>query len=178
MRTFLAIDLPADGREIVRRLQQPFERAGGLELTKPEQCHLTLKFLGEADERLVESFAMALGEVRVERFELAFTSLGSFPNASRPRVIWLGLSELPALQRLAAAVDRATSAVPLDKPFRAHVTLARARERGARLDADLLAARVPPFEFQVGEFVLYQSVLGHAGPRYTALRRFELTAAS
>lgn len=178
MRTFLAIDLPDAAREIARRLQQPFERVGGLKLTEPEQCHLTLKFLGDIDAAVVESFARSLSEVRIEPFELAFTTLGAFPSASRPRVIWLGLSEPSALARLAAAVDRATSAVALDKPFRAHVTLGRARDRGERLDPELLTARVPPFAFPVGEFVLYQSVLGHAGPQYTALHRFALAAAS
>jgi RNA 2',3'-cyclic 3'-phosphodiesterase len=174
MRAFIAIDLPEPARAVVRALQQPLPCARGVRLTRPEKCHLTLKFLGEIEAERAPALLAALAEIRERAFELSFTSLGTFPNARRPRVVWIGVTRPPELDRLARAVDRATPEVVLDKPFRPHVTLARIDGRGVRLEQSVLEQEAPPCRFVVSEFALFESVLGAEGAKYRVLGNFSL----
>ncbi|MEO6708063.1 MAG: RNA 2',3'-cyclic phosphodiesterase [Planctomycetota bacterium] len=185
MRAFLAIDLPPQARAHAARMQQPLHEIRGIRLTRPEQCHLTLKFLGEIDDRQREQCIEALSLVRQPPFQLSLTHLGVFPNERRPRVIWLGVCDEPALRTLASTVDRATNTIAADKPFAPHITLARVAEAGVRLDPALLAPRTEsvqdgrslPGLFWVADFVLYQSVLSGAGMEHRVVRKFEFGAA-
>src|SRR5260221_12937377 len=93
MRLFFAILLPD---EIIRALQGFQEDlrgdAGeaGLRWTRPEQFHLTLKFLGEQSRSRART-AVEAAELLRERppFELAVGGLGAFPNSARPSNLWL-----------------------------------------------------------------------------------------
>lgn len=174
MRTFIAFDLPDDVKRIVATLQDPLRSVRGVKLTRPEQCHLTLKFLGEIDASACADCCAALRKVRQSPLRLSLTGLGAFPDAQHPRVLWLGVSDTAALADLAGAVDRATAAVALDRPFAPHITLARLVRGGARLDAGLLTSPVPPCTFAVTEFLLYSSVLASSGSKYDVLGRFAL----
>lgn len=174
MRAFLAIDLPEQGKKIVAQLQQPLRKLSGVKLTRPEQCHLTLKFLGEIDEPQAKSLRLALREIRQAPFRLSLTRLGAFPDTHRPRVIWLGVSDSTQLEALARSVDRATSAIAQDKPFAAHLTLARIKDPITRLAPDVLEALAPPFAFAVGDFVLFESVLTREGALHEVIERFPL----
>jgi 2'-5' RNA ligase len=174
MRTFIAIELPEAVREVLRRVQDPLSKLPGVRLARPEQCHLTLKFLGEIDEGQCATFIGGLSKVRFAEFQLSLTSVGTFPNARRPRVIWVGVSSPPELALLAQAVDRATSAILLDKPFAAHITLARINTHGVQVDSDEFGRQAPPCSFAVRGFAFYRSVQSPAGSRYEVLHRFEL----
>lgn len=176
MRAFLAIDLPEQGKKIVAQLQQPLRKLSGVKLTRPEQCHLTLKFLGEIDEPQAKSLRLALREIRQPPFRLSLTRLGAFPDTRRPRVIWLGVSDSTQLEALAQSVDRATSAIAQDKPFAAHLTLARIKDARGRLEPEVLGTLAPPYAFDVTEFVLYKSSLTHQGAVHEILERFALPA--
>jgi 2'-5' RNA ligase len=174
MRTFLAIDLPEDASETVRAVQRRLGRETDLALSVPKECHLTLKFLGDITSRQVDDFTAALRAIRAAPFEIDLMSLGAFPDPRRPRVIWLGISESRALDELARAVDEATGSVVLDKPFRAHITLARVRGPAKRASPELFDIPIRACRFTVREFVLYQSTLTAGGAAHTPLRRFSL----
>ena len=81
------------------------------------------------------------------------------------------------LSALAAAVQRATASAGFPRegrPFRAHLTLARAR-RGDPLglrSEDLGRPELPPF--RAGAFHLYESRLRSEGPEYRSLAPFPL----
>jgi 2'-5' RNA ligase len=174
MRVFIAIVLPEEAREIVQRLQAPLASLRGVRLARPEQVHLTLKFLGEIVEERAPALLAALADIRERAFELSFTSLGTFPNARRPRVLWIGVTNPPELESLSRAVDHATSEVTLDHPFKPHVTIARVVAGKVHIDASLFEQNVPPCRFTVHEFVCYESGLGADGSKYRLLGRFAL----
>jgi len=92
-------------------------------------------------------------------------------------VVWLGVEGgREALEQLAAAVEsacRAAGLEPEERPFRAHLTLARAAERGGSELPDLPPPpSLPPW--QVRELVLYESRLGRGPAIYSPIERFEL----
>ncbi|MEZ5289528.1 MAG: RNA 2',3'-cyclic phosphodiesterase [Vicinamibacterales bacterium] len=139
-------------------------------------AHLTLVFLGATDAGAVDGITAAVTRAAGPRapFDLVVTGAGTFGRPSSPRVLWLGIGgDVEALAAVQTAVARALVplGVPLeDRPFRPHVTLARARD--ARGDRDLARAREALEGFEAGglrvrELGLVESRLGAGGPRYT-----------
>jgi RNA 2',3'-cyclic 3'-phosphodiesterase len=179
-RLFIATPLSEDVR---RALSEHLTRhLGGRTLpgrvVAPENWHLTLKFLGDtpkdASDRLRRVVAATdLGTT----FELAFTSLGAFPNPARARVLWLGTGDgAPDLAALAARVEHAAVSAGFEaeaRPFAAHLTLSRLKPE---IDVRTVLATVPRFDRRqtVAEVVLFRSHLSREGPRYEALQRFAL----
>ena len=138
MRLFVALDPPPETvQSLSTALTDALSDAAPAELrwTPPEQWHLTLAFFGEVDESRVEELTERLRRVaaRTPALELALRGAGSFGRS----VLWCGVhGDAPALRRLAArctAAGRRTGIAMEERPFRAHLTLGRARRRGADL---------------------------------------------
>ena len=141
--------------------------------------HLTLAFLGTTPDAQVANVADAVrGAAHDTRaFHASFERVGRFPDHGDPRVVWLGVGDgATQLDELAQRVRRALASRGLpfdDKPFRAHVTLARVREAVDRGQARAIArvvdqAAAPRATFDVDTLVVYESVVSSKGPRYTA----------
>lgn len=165
--------------ELVRHLARS---QADVKWVEEENFHLTLKFLGEVDPGRLGEVAGALRSAvrEVPAFRFQATGTGAFPSPRRARVIWVGVGEgTSQLRHLAARVDAELARLgfpPEERPFTPHLTLGRVRSpRGLDELARLLeGARFPALEVTVDGIVLFQSVLGRAGPLYTALNRFPL----
>jgi RNA 2',3'-cyclic 3'-phosphodiesterase len=141
--------------------------------------HLTLAFLGEVPQDFIESAKVPLVEVTRQHhaFAAQLKGLGAFPSPSRARVVWVGMeqgkAEVCALQ---ADVIKALSSIgyqPERRPFSPHLTLGR-----LRVPEDVSKAVAVQFAtecFVIDRVVLFRSVLGAAGPVYTALAEFPLS---
>lgn len=139
---------------------------------------MTLAFLGQtSDERLGDvTSAVEAAASNVTAFDIEIDHPGRFPPTGKPRVVWLGIGAgAPAVLALGERVraELARRDITFDrKPLRAHVTLARAREDVALVDARAIAAaveamRIPHLRFRADSAVLFESVLSPRGPRYT-----------
>ena len=139
---------------------------------------MTLAFLGQtSDDRLADvTAAVEAAASGVTAFDIEIDHPGRFPPTGKPRVVWLGIGAgAPAVLALGDRVraELARRAFAFDrKPLRAHVTLARAREDVALVDARAIAAaveamRIPHLRFRAGAAVVFESVLSPRGPRYT-----------
>jgi 2'-5' RNA ligase len=187
---FIAIELPV---ELVKRLRDfqsglSSSRLPYVKWVDPGAIHLTLKFLGDvAPQRLEAVKEFGAAAVRpFHPFMLATGRTGFFPGAQRARVFWLGLEgEMADLGRLQQGIDGAMSKlgfVSENRPFTAHLTLARLREgcSGAqRLEFAALAGEAvfeagPPME--VRSVALMRSQLTPKGAVYTRLAEFPLRA--
>ena len=179
MRLFFSLPLPDEVKDRLRPTLQAAYRVGGdgVGFTKIEQLHFTLAFLGEqpgAEE------ALAAGESlrEVPAFELILSGAGAFPSATRPRVLWIGVTDgaaqmVGAARRLRAALEE--RGFELEKrEFRPHLTLGRVRPQGER-QAKRALATIPPGELArctAREACLMQSVLGKGGATHTVVRAF------
>lgn len=174
IRTFVAIDLPEDVRaDLVSVMSDLGREIRGVRWVRPEGLHLTLKFLGDIDEKTVPPLAGELDAVArgCRPLNLSVEGLGAFPDARRPRVIWAGLSgDLAVLGDLASRVDRVCTSFgvkPEKRPFRAHITIGRLKvPTMVNLNKELRNKG-----FLATEIVLYQSELFPTGARYTVLNR-------
>lgn len=83
-RLFVAIDL---SDEIKSQLSALCTGIGGACWAKPEQMHLTLRFIGEISDTEVEAIKMALGAVNAVPFTFHLKGVGQFPSKGSPCVI-------------------------------------------------------------------------------------------
>ena len=156
---------------------------GGYKWVGREQLHLTLRFLGEAPEPRVAAMDRALRSMKAPGpFEIEIAGAGGFPNLNRPRALWMGVSKGgDALARLASLVEDAAVDAGYEREtrkFKAHLTLARAREEGPiseKLREALAdAAKLPTFSWRCENFILMRSELTRSGPIYTRLGEYGL----
>ena len=176
-RLFLSLALPPPVRLALAALAQP---QPGLAWTRPEQLHVTLRFLGDVPVDLIAPMIARLQEVRVARFILPLEGVGSFPPRSPARVLWIGTgSGHPRLFQLRQRVDDALLAagVAFDvRTFLPHVTLARVTAKAAAHATRWLHthrdASGPPF--MVESFDLCASELRPEGAVHTLKHRFPL----
>jgi 2'-5' RNA ligase len=143
----------------------------GARWERPEQMHLTLRFIGEVERPLFEDVLASLGEVEASAFELVLHSVGHFPPRGEPRVLWAGVRACPPLLDLQRRIERALvrgGLPPEPRAFAPHVTLARLRASPReKLEWFLKAqALVSPAPFPIEAFHLYSSRLSREGSLY------------
>jgi len=129
MRIFIALDIDDAVRQRIQRFMEGVSSfAPDARWVRPESLHVTLKFIGEKPNEIVEEIKRSLSSIRSESFEITFRGYGFFPTAKAARVFWVGIDSGPQLVCLAKAVDNSTSIVGISKedhPFAPHLTLAR-----------------------------------------------------
>jgi RNA 2',3'-cyclic 3'-phosphodiesterase len=180
MRTFIAVDLPAGIKAGISAFLQKIKRTspGGISWANPADLHVTLKFLGEIDETAVETIGETVRKIAADTpvFSLAVAGTGTFPpHSSRPRVLWIGIEESPALGAFQSLLEQALEPLGFpreDRPFRPHLTAARVRSAGlpSRILESFTGNEAMTFgNFQVREAVLYQSILRPTGAEHRPL---------
>ena len=175
MRLFVAVQLSETVRAELKRTQSKLGPVcPGVRWVQPELLHLTLKFLGEVDDRDVNEVAAALAEAAREckRFTMLIRGAGCFPPKDRVRVVWVGAEDdSRSLARVAATVDRAMGDLgfePERRPFSPHITIGRVRSdrSGGGVRNEVGRTAVKHKEQAVDSIALMSSVLSAAGPEY------------
>ncbi|MEO0398612.1 MAG: RNA 2',3'-cyclic phosphodiesterase [Pseudomonadota bacterium] len=174
-RTFVAFSVPDAVRPHLERLQTGVR---GARWVDPENFHLTLAFIGDADTRQLADYDAALSDITAPSFELTLDGAGVF-GRRRPHALWAGVRANPDLDSLQEKVETALRRAGADieaRKFTSHVTLAYLK--GASVDETERwrsgAALFQSAPIAVGEFHLYASYLGSAGARYEILRDYAL----
>lgn len=179
LRVFVAISLSEPTRQTLRRMQQALNIKGlDAKWTRPDQFHVTLKFLGEIDASATDLVVASVERVVSGRapFSLTFQGIGAFPGWSKPRVIWAGVAEgrVPLIQ-LAHEIEEALTGegfASWDRPFRPHLTLGRVRsiEPDVALSAILeRLTNIAAGPERVERVVIYRSRLTAHGPIYSEI---------
>ncbi len=188
VRAFVAADLPESVVGELAGLQERLRRSGvSGRWVRPERMHVTLRFLGELEPARFDAVRKALeGPLGgTDRIDLVPEGMGVFPHPSRPRVLWVGLSgDVDELGRLALELEDRLAALGLPRerrPFRAHITLARASREGDLRAVARAARSVGGFRgtsFSVTHLTLYESRLRPGGPDYIPRQRIPLGRAA
>jgi 2'-5' RNA ligase len=184
IRTFVAIELDhafkvALGQVQARLKSSRVSRIG--RWVSPDSIHLTLKFMGNVPVEQVEEIGQAVDRAceSFAPFHISLAGLGCFPNARRPRVIWIGIGgDSETLARLQHSVDSELNRIgfkPERRSFKPHLTLARIRDKarpsereemGMLISAEQVATTV---SMTVREVSLMRSDLKPSGAVYSRL---------
>ena len=180
LRTFAAVEITrpirARAEELIAALAGT---AADVKWVEPHNLHLTLKFLGDVQQHEISEVckAIARGTAEVKPFEVEVRGAGAFPNAARPRTVWLGTTT--GAETMVVLHDRVEAELAElgyreeHRRFQAHLTIGRVRgvgigiaELGKRLQehADFLAGRMT-----VDKVTLFASTLTSDGPIYEVL---------
>jgi len=183
-RLFIAIELAAEVRALLSATVRELARCGAdARWTRPENMHLTLKFLGAVATDRIDEIGAALRDA-VAAFPaqpVAVRGLGVFPDTRRPRIVWAGIEGI-FLAPLAARIDAACAGLGFAAEHRLlhpHVTLGRLRSRRAwpALRECLREAAARSFgSSDVKSVSLFRSDLRRDGAVYTKLLRAPLAA--
>jgi 2'-5' RNA ligase len=182
LRTFIAVELASS---VITRAGDLIDKlrvaAAEINWVRPQQMHLTLKFLGDVPDTETPDICRVVSEVAAdfEPFEITFRGAGAFPNAKQPRTLWIGIEDgADELKSLQAALDDALKAklgfAKEPRGFHPHLTIGRVKrelpgghgeltqllEKHVHFDADLTV---------IDEVVTFASFLGRQGPRHDAL---------
>lgn len=176
IRLFVALELPSEIRDRLAMLSTGID---GARFVASENLHITLRFIGDVEEPVIDDIVAPLARIRAEPFPVTLTGAGHFESGRRVRAVWIGVEKSRPLmelqERIEAAVARA-GLPPEGRRFVPHITMARLRNvapgaiRGWLSNSTLFRA-VP---FQANRFVLFSSHLGREGSHYRIEEAFPL----
>jgi 2'-5' RNA ligase len=178
-RLFVAVPLRREATtavaDVVERIRAGEPEGRGVRWVRLDGLHLTLRFLGPTPEDRVPVLAEAVADVARdgEPFPITIRGAGSFPPNGRPRTIWLDIRDgVENLERLATRLDDRLADAGWERerrPFRAHLTLARAdgvRAGPATVAALTAAAADLAIESPIDRLILFETITGSGRARY------------
>ncbi len=184
MRLFVAIDIDEDNKSFLWERAKQLKNMGFRgSFPRKENYHITLKFLGEVEERLIPEIKEALKKAAAETapFELSLSERGVFPGYKQPRVVWIGIKEeTGALKKLFSSVEDELSRLGFERerrPFSPHLTLARIKSitpQGKKSLLEFCSKKDYVGKVRVDRFVLYRSILDSRGAIYKKIAEFQL----
>ena len=180
IRLFTAIEIPDEVRDLLLDLQSGLP---GATWSPFDNMHLTLRFIGDVPEPMVEEIEETLWRIQAEGFSLKLKGVGRFggegPRA-QSRLVFAEIEQSDALTRLQGKIEQALQGLGLEperRKYHPHVTLARLKDTPITRLGDYLAEHTmfasPAFE--VKEFTLFSSSLGRDHSVHEALSSFALT---
>lgn len=184
LRTFIAVDFPQEIKDKIEEITAYFKTQLPPKVIKwvdPNNMHLTLKFMGETPVDRLEPIKKVMHQVVMvfPIFEIEIKNLGMYPNAKKPRVVWLGISSEEYLTSLHKQLDQALKELniqPEGRPFSPHLTIGRVRRSADQESVKAVGQTLSQFKVSslghvtINEIVYYQSELTPQGPNYTILQ--------
>lgn len=182
IRTFICFEIPEELRRILADIEQAARKFGeSVSWTRPENIHLTLKFIGNTSPSKCEAVTAVLQKlagnctgmpVRIDR-------LGAFPGFTKPRVFWAGSSEqnenlAQFVRNLEEGLEK--SGIPRERrAFTPHLTIGRVKRSTCPRTAEFLRTAVVPVQtIWCRELVFMQSTLTSSGAIYKPIVKYPL----
>ena len=183
LRAFLASELPSALQDAIQKTTANLHKTLGDDLVRwvpAHNIHLTLKFLGDVSQTNLDLIKQMLATeaAQYQSFDVQVEGIGSFPNARRPRVIWVGLNAPAALASLQHSIETAAARLGYEseeRGFSPHLTIGRVRQNVSSSDVQkirvaLEAAKVGNLgTAHINAVHLFKSDLQPTGSVYTKL---------
>jgi RNA 2',3'-cyclic 3'-phosphodiesterase len=145
----------------------------------PQHLHLTLAFLGDTEETIIENIITLMDSVgkSTTEFDIELNSLGVFKSINFPSVLWFGLNYDNSLPVLKTNLDNQLKKIRLkvdERIFKPHLTIARIKNIVDKNCLQLMLNKFCKKEIlkqKVDYFNLYESILTPAGPIYRIIHQ-------
>ncbi len=176
LRVFIAVDI--NNEDVLNKLEKArdllLESKADLKPVSRENMHITIRFIGTIPFEKVNEICTLLEKIRFKPFKIMIKGIGVFPNISRPRVIWAGVSEgVEELSRIHDEIEkllRKAGIPPAREKFIPHITLARVKSGRNRQSLVKIITSIADMDFGetvVDRIVLKKSILTPYGPIYS-----------
>jgi len=181
IRTFIALEIPEEIKEeIISLRDKNYTRKENEKWEQKDKLHLTLKFLGDTDEKIINKIASGISNFVADQkqIELLFTGFGIFKRDGQPKVFWAGFEENQNLVNLALGINEVCSGLGFQKEVRKlkpHLTLLRIRGH-ENLDQlyNLTKLNVEKKKYISDTITFYKSILKPSGSEYSVIKKFYL----
>jgi RNA 2',3'-cyclic 3'-phosphodiesterase len=187
MRTFVAVNFEQPIRaKITQTRNELTPLSKKIKWVEEQNLHLTLKFLGEIEEKTVVEIDEALKNTlsNTAQFDINLAGLGVFPGLSRPRVIWIGIEkgkdELAQLNLEIESRLEPLGFMTEERPFSPHLTIGRVKEPLNEKESGILSGFIERFHSEeisikiVQQIDLMKSVLSRSGSVYSIIKSWQL----
>ena len=151
-----------------------------LKLVEPENLHITLHFLGNIPEDSIDTLREIITNCCSDTtpFTVHLKGVGAFPSIKYPRVIWIGITDSNNIKQIVDCLRTELSKHGFrkeEKPFHAHVTIARVKRYSSQLKKQLQNLKEHTFgEINVAHIKLKKSTLTPRGPIYEDIFTIEI----
>lgn len=181
IRTFLALEIPKEALvELIKLKDANVSASYKIRWEHVDKLHLTLKFLGDTDENILDKLYFGLEEIitKNHQMDLAFVKFGIFKRDNKPKIFWAGIKENNSLDNLVNQIDVFFSNFGFEKErrkFHPHITLSRIR--GFEDTNEIVRLTNLSFNeifFTASVVTLFQSNLLPSGSVYNKLKSFYL----
>lgn len=184
-RIFVAAEISEEARrkaaDYILKLKTEFPNVkAGWE--KAEKLHLTLKFLGDSDEKQIARLFEIVEDISKinSNLKLQIANPNAFPASGNARVLWLGIEgDVEKLREINSVLENECEKIGFkkNKKFKPHLTIARIREldNSPDLIQRHLENKIEPVEFKVSSIVIYESRLQPTGSVYRKLKEFSFS---
>jgi RNA 2',3'-cyclic 3'-phosphodiesterase len=181
-RTFIAIKITPDDEFVgafqILKSQLAKEKINWVDI---ENLHLTLKFLGNVTEEILEFVKSELKTIQpVHPFKFQIDGIHLLKDIHTPRIIYSKIEAGQELLDLANKIDNCLDKLDLfkrEKKFLPHLTLGRVKFIKGKENLELVLHDLRNIYFQqveCSEFHLYESILTPSGPIYRIIETYEL----
>ncbi len=179
-RLFVALKIPRDIREkIITFRNEAKPDYANYKWEQIEKIHLTLKFIGDVRENLVEDITEEIRFVEEYNcFDCRLTQFGFFFKNKKPRILWIGLTLNDYADDIVKRLNEelVKFSIPSEKRiFNPHLTLKRMTgDEGKKFIDSFEQYKVPEIKFKAGKIVLMKSDLLPSGSKYTEIKNYHL----
>lgn len=189
IRSFIAIELPGGLKLELAQLQARLkvDNQPRIKWVNPNGMHLTLKFLGNIEPKMIDPITEAITEAaqKVPPFTLDVQQLGAFPNLKRVQVVWLGLGgEIDKIKQLYQFIETNLARLgfaPEQRLFKPHLTLARVGNEASPDERQRFGELIASTKFETSQLIrvdsvnLMRSQLTREGAIYSRISSAELS---
>jgi len=179
IRSFIAFDI--DNESVIKQFSEAqttlVNTGADLKLVKPQNIHMTMRFLGNISPPMVDSIHEEMKKISFTPFNVEIKGLGVFPKLKYARVIWAGIrkgaDELTNVFNQLEPLLRKLGFKPDSKGFSPHLTIARVKTGRNKAELIQRIQELTDYEFGIVRadcLRLKKSVLTPKGPIYSTLR--------
>ncbi len=179
-RLFVALDIPEEIKtKIISIRNSAVPDPLNYKWEKPEKLHLTLKFIGEIENNLVEEIKSELDFISgYNPLQCSFTKFGFFFSRGKPVILWLDLRINPEIFDLVQELNNKLIKFGIEsekRKFKPHLTLLRIKKN---VDENFINSyencKLPETEFSTDSVSLIKSELHSISSRYTKIKNYNL----
>jgi 2'-5' RNA ligase len=180
IRLFTALLIPDEIKQkLLSTCHSLVDNPGQYRWADPDNIHLTLKFIGDVDEGLMETIKDELVFTEeFEHYDCSISRFGFFFRDGEPKILWVGLNTDKRIHTLVEELNRRLSifSIPIEKRrFRPHLTMLRLKwDPGEEFIKKFNAHSFEGINFELETFALVKSELFQTGAQYTEIKKYNL----
>ncbi len=179
-RLFAALEIPAYVKDRIEELRKEVTGENtDFNWESSGKLHLTLKFIGEVKDELLEPITEILSFVeQYSAINCSLTRFGFFFKHGFPQILWIGLWVEMNLFNIVEQINEKLSKFGIavdERKYKPHLTLLRIKKRfPEQWVAKFNSFIIPEINFNSDSILLVKSELLPGSSKYTVIKKFKL----